>query len=57
MEQAGFTLHDVSAFLSAHLRSQNRGIDVKQRVQRAKVYTTDRFSDHAPLLIDYAYAC
>ena len=27
------------------------------RAQRAEVYTTQRFSDHAPLLIDYDYAC
>jgi exodeoxyribonuclease-3 len=27
------------------------------RAQDAEVYTTQRFSDHAPLLVEYDYAC
>ncbi len=30
---------------------------IAARAQRAEVYTAQRFSDHAPLLIDYDYAC
>ena len=30
---------------------------IAARAQRTKIYTADRFSDHAPLLVEYDYAC
>jgi exodeoxyribonuclease-3 len=30
---------------------------IAARAQRANIYTAQRFSDHAPLLVEYDYAC
>jgi len=46
----------VLAEMRQMLTSVHGLIDAAAHAQRSAVYTADRFSDHAPLCIDYDYA-